>query len=121
MTDQTTGNRTIRDEAAVDRLLETVTDRDSRAIIRETRSEALTAKELSKRCDIAISTAYRKIDRLVDVGILEERIRFTSKTRHTHEYVHDIDGIELDLSTTGISVVVTEEIADQTDQPVSAD
>jgi predicted transcriptional regulator len=121
MTDQTTGNRTIRDETAVDRLLETITDSDSRAIIRETRTEALTAKEISKRCDIAPSTTYRKIDRLVDVGLLDEQIRFTSKTRHTHEYIHDIDGIELDLSSTGISVLVTEGMAEQTDQPLSAD
>jgi predicted transcriptional regulator len=98
--------------------LETITDSDSRVIIRETRTEALTAKELSERCDIAPSTVYRKLDRLVEVGILEEQIRFTSKTRHTHEYAHDIDGIELDVTNTGISVVVTEEMADQ---PLSAD
>jgi predicted transcriptional regulator len=121
MTDHATGTQTIRDEAEVDQLLETITDSDSRAIIRETQSEALTAKELSQRCDIAISTAYRKIDRLVDVGLLDERIRFTAKTRQTHEYSHDVDEIELTVDTTGISVAVSEAVAEQTEQPLSAD
>ncbi|WP_436901336.1 helix-turn-helix domain-containing protein [Halovenus halobia] len=121
MTDQATGTQTIRDEADVNQLFEAIRDPDSRAIIRETRSEALTAKELSERCDIATSTAYRKIERLVDVGILTEHVRFTSKTRHAHEYTHDIDSIELDVTNTGVSVVISEDVAEQTDLRLSAD
>ena len=121
MTDQATGTRTVRDEADVNQLFEAITDPDSRAIIRETRAEALTAKELSQRCSIATSTAYRKIERLVDVGILTEQIRFTGKTRHAHEYSHDIDSIEVDVSNTGISVIISEDVAEQTELRLSAD
>ncbi len=121
MTDQATGNRTFRDEADVNQLFEAISDPASRAIIRETRAEALTAKELSQRCDMATSTAYRKIERLVDVGLLSEHVRFTSKTRHAHEYTHDIDDIEIDVTSTGISVVISEEVSDKTEVRLSAD
>ena len=121
MTDQAPGTRPIRDEAAVNQLFEAITDEDSRTILRETRSEALTAKELSKRCDVATSTAYRKLEQLVDIGLLDEQIRFTSTTRHAREYTHDIDSIELDVTATGLSVVISEAGAEQTDQPLSAD
>jgi response regulator of citrate/malate metabolism len=121
MTEQTTGTRPIRDEAAVNQLFEAITDEESRQIFRETRSEALTAKELSERCDIATSTAYRKLEQLVDIGLLEEQIRFNCTTKHAREYTHDIDGIELDVTATGLSVVISEEVPDQPEQPLSAD
>lgn len=120
MTDQLTGTR-IQDETDVDQLFGAITDEDSRMILRETRAEALTAKELSERCDIATSTAYRKLEQLVETGLLDEQIRFTSTTKHACEYTHDIDGIELDVTSTGISVRISEAGPEQREQPLNAD
>lgn len=121
MTDQDHRNSSTSDETDNDSLLTLITDDNCRDIIRETRYEALTANELAQRCDIGLSTTYRKIDSMVEAGILEERIRLTSERRQINEYSHEIDEIELSVTEAGISVAISARQTDQTSQRLGAD
>jgi DNA-binding transcriptional ArsR family regulator len=73
-------------------------DPDCRAIIEATSDEALSASELTDCCDIALSTAYRKIDLLVEAGLLDERSRVTTRGRHEREFRCRVTEIRIDLS-----------------------
>lgn len=66
-------------------VLAILADEDARAIVR-TLDEPMTAKELREHADIPESTLYRKLDRLTDAGLLEERTRLRRDGRHSSEY-----------------------------------
>jgi len=99
----------LSEDADVDSLLGTLEDRDCRAIIEATTGEALSASELSERCNLPLSTTYRKIDRLTDVGVLEERVRLSRSGQHTSEYTLQIDAIQLSVDPeSGIVLRISE-------------
>ena len=85
-------------------ILDTLNDAGCRAILEATAEEMLTATELSERCAIPMSTAYRKVEKLADAGLLEERIRINTSSKHATEYrkcfggvLVSVDGGDLDL------------------------
>lgn len=92
----------------VQALLDAFGDADCRAILEATGEEALTAAEISERVDLPKSTAYRKIDLLSDLSLVEERTRIRRSGKHASEFrrlVEDLyvtttdeGGIELRLS-----------------------
>lgn len=102
---------TVSDDEQTDRVLELLSDSNCRQILRATDDEALSAEELSDRCTIPQSTVYRKVERLVDSGLLEEGVRLSTDSQLTHEYslavtsvdvtLADESGVSLTLSRTG--------------------
>ena len=100
--------REIHDEERTDRLLNLLHDQECRDIMCKTKEQTLTAEELSEHCEIALSTTYRKLDQLVDAGIVEEQIRLSIQNQQTREYslrvsefnvdVTDDDGLRLTLA-----------------------
>lgn len=107
---------TLTDEAEVQSLLGTLEDADCRAIIEATTSEALSAGELSERCDLPLSTTYRKVDQLTEAGVLDERVRLSRSGQHTSEYVLRLTAIELSVDPeAGIVLELSE------DRPLQAD
>lgn len=48
--------------------------------------EPLTAKEISEECSLALSTTYRKLDRLTDASLLETQIEIHPDGRHLTQY-----------------------------------
>lgn len=64
-----------------------VGDEDCTAILSAVREEAKTVPELSDECDVPLSTAYRKVSRLEDAGLVEQknRIRRGSKPKNVYE------------------------------------
>ncbi len=69
----------------VGEVLAVLADADARIILK-TLTEPMTAQELQAECDIPESTLYRKLDRLAEVGLLEERTRLSRDGRHANEY-----------------------------------
>lgn len=112
---------TVTEEADVESLLSTLEDPDCRSIIEATTSEALSASELSERCDLPLSTTYRKVDQLTDVGVLDERVRLSRSGQHTSEYVLQVNSIELSVdSEAGVVLEITEEGPLQSDSSLVA-
>lgn len=95
-------------DADIEGLLGTLEDPDCRDIIEATSTEALSASELSEECDLPLSTTYRKLDKLTEVDVLEERVRLSRSGQHTSEYRLRIDRIELSVDPgTGVTLSVS--------------
>ena len=60
----------VNDESAKQCILSALSDQYSRHILTATVSEPLSALELSKKYDIPITTVYRRIEELVDAGLI---------------------------------------------------
>lgn len=97
---------TVRTEAEITELLAVLDDQDCRAVLEATGEEPLTAKEVANRCDLSSSTTYRKIDRLVDAGLLTESIRISGTGKHASEYSRSVDRVELSIGDTGTELQV---------------
>lgn len=106
----------LTEEADIESLLGALEDPDCRAIIEATTDEALSASELSDRCELPLSTTYRKLDQLTGVGVLEERVRLSRSGQHTSEYTLQIDSIHLSVDPdSGTVLRISEE------QPIQSD
>jgi len=78
-------------------LFSALVDEDCRAILRATSERALSAGEISDTCEIPSSTAYRKVESLVDAGLLTESIRLSPAGAHKSEYECALRNLEIDL------------------------
>jgi len=96
----------ISSESEITDLLAALDDPDCRSVLEVTGDEPLSAKDIVERCEIPSSTAYRKIERLVELGLLEEGIRIRSSGKHASEYRRCIDGVELSIGDDGTEVRV---------------
>jgi DNA-binding transcriptional ArsR family regulator len=71
------------DEAELLALLE---DEYARAILTATSAEPMSANTLSERCDASVTTIYRRIDRLLACGLLDERLQPQPDGNHYRVY-----------------------------------
>lgn len=90
-----------RDDVAIENVLELFNDTDCRTIMEETSQDTLSVEEIADRCDIPQSTAYRKVGRLTDEGILKEQVRITGRGRHRNEYRLQMGKVEIDVTSRG--------------------
>lgn len=105
-----TANRTptiVDDDEAVNTLLDALNDAQCRRILAATEDEALSASELAETCGLALSTTYRKLDTLTEVGLLSECLRISRSGKHTAEYRRAIDDVTVTVSPEGVSLCVT--------------
>ena len=98
---------TVVDEETVQSVLDALDDADCRRILAATDGEARSASELAEACDIALSTTYRKLDTLTDLGLLSEQLRVRRSGAHTSEYRRAVDDVTVSVSATGIELRVT--------------
>lgn len=108
----------LTDEGAIESVLEALHDADCRAILEATSDDALTVSEICDAHEIAQSTAYRKVDVLVDAGLLEERTRIRRSGSHVSTYACSVEDVTLSVDEeTGIAVDVT---STQTESPFAS-
>lgn len=127
MTHPPVAGSTRRDEQTVSAdneiaaLLGTLEDPDCRSIIEATRTSARSASELSEECELPLSTTYRKLEQLTEVGLLEERIRLSKSGQHTSEYLLKVDSIEFSVdSEAGIQLSISTESPAQSENSIAA-
>ncbi|ELZ45376.1 transcription regulator [Halorubrum distributum JCM 9100] len=121
-TDATT---TTEGDAALDATFEALADADCRAILAAAATPKTTS-ELADDCDIALSTAYRKVELLSETPLLAEGIRFDPDGDHAAEYVRDAEDAAIELDDDGVALTVedggTDPLAAALDSPgISAD
>lgn len=105
---QAAQERTVLEDAAdAQAVLGALNDADCRTILEATREESLTATELSERCSIPSSTVYRKVEELAEVGLLEERIRINTSSKHATEYRRCFDAVAVSVGGGDLVVEVT--------------
>lgn len=108
------GSTTVCHDEDIENILGTLEDSDCRSIIEQTCDEALSASELSERCDLPLSTAYRKLDKLTEVGVLDERIRISQSGQHTSEYILQMDTIQVTVDPeSGLELEISQESVPQ--------
>ena len=73
-----------------------------------------TVAELHDELGVPVSTLYRKVDALVDAGLLAEQTRFQSDGNHKSEYVRSVSELSLDVSLADARVTV--EFVDRSDE-----
>lgn len=78
-------------------VLDALADSDALAILAVSTVEPRSVLELAERCGIPTSTTYRKVDDLVDAGLLDERTRIGPDGRHVGEYVLGTESIVVSL------------------------
>lgn len=84
-----------------DAALEALDDPDCRELLEATADEALTAGELVEACDVPRSTTYRKVEQLVEAGLLEEAVRISPDGKHASEYRRAVEDVVVSISASG--------------------
>jgi predicted transcriptional regulator len=87
----------VSEESTLETVVALLDDDHARTILTATSDEALSAKELSERCDISQATVYRRVDRLTDAGLLAERTRPRADGHHDTVYVAKLDELTIRL------------------------
>lgn len=90
-------------------VLSALADPDSRHILEATARRPRSVPEIVEACDIPTATAYRKVNALADVGLLEEHIRIRSSGKNISKYelgaskitvsIDNRDGVTCDWET----------------------
>ncbi|WP_126662739.1 ArsR/SmtB family transcription factor [Haloterrigena salifodinae] len=78
-----------------------------RAILEATSEESLTATELSEQCDIPMSTAYRKVEKLTEAELVEERVRINTSGKHATEYRKSFDDVHVSIDDGEVAIELT--------------
>ena len=91
----------IEDPAQVQEILEALGDPGCRSILQATTHQGLTATEIAERCEIPLSTTYRKLELLTEISLLTERTRIQPKRKHASEYELEIAQVGLLIPATG--------------------
>ncbi|MFB6101363.1 MAG: helix-turn-helix domain-containing protein [Haloplanus sp.] len=99
LSEDASGETTVADGDELQAILDALHDPDCRAVLDATSDESLSASELSEACDLPLSTTYRKLDTLTEVGLLAERTRLCPDGKHASEYVRIVDNVSLSAST----------------------
>jgi DNA-binding transcriptional ArsR family regulator len=74
------------DEGSTEELLDVLGDEHSRAILAAASDTPVSSKELTDLCDASPSTVYRRINDLLDRGLLDERVAFDGESKQTKVY-----------------------------------
>ncbi|MFW5918442.1 MAG: helix-turn-helix domain-containing protein [Haloferacaceae archaeon] len=97
-----------------ERVLAVLTDPECCDILSAVASRSATVRELTERCDLPSSTAYRKVETLIELDLLAEGTRIRADGNHVKEYTCTVGAIRLEFSPaegelTGISLDRTDE------------
>jgi DNA-binding PadR family transcriptional regulator len=78
----------------------------ARTILRETYGETKSVETLSEACDADSSTVYRRVQRLQDADLLEDRQELDPGGHHYKTYRARVRAVHLRLSEDGFEVSV---------------
>lgn len=92
-----------------------LSDPDCRRILAAV-DEPMTTNEIADDCDIALSTAYRKVERLSETPLLAEGVRFDPSGDHAAEYSRGVTDATVELTDAGVRLTVESE---EPDAPVA--
>nr|WP_254525470.1 helix-turn-helix domain-containing protein [Natrinema caseinilyticum] len=88
-------------------VLAALDDDACRSILEATSEESLTATELSERCEIPMSTAYRKVEMLTEADLVTEQVRINTSGKHATEYRKNFDDVLVSVADGEIEIEMT--------------
>lgn len=106
----------VTDESDAMDVLDHLGDEVSRTILAACSADARSVGELATLCEVSEATIYRRLNRLMNAGILEERTRIDTRTvSGGKEYTTTVSNVDVAFDENGISV---QTIARDEDQPL---
>lgn len=92
-------------------------DEYARTILTSTNTTARSAKELSETCDASLPTIYRRVERLIDCGLLEEQTEIEDDGHHYSVYKARLKRLTVELEDDELTLKIeeqpTEDMADR--------
>lgn len=76
----------------VERVCEVLADAECRRILDEL-DEYQSASDIVERCGLSKTSAYRKLDRLAEAGLVDERMDLRADGHHATTYRRDFTGV----------------------------
>lgn len=92
------------DTADANVICDTLGDADCRLIAARL-DEPMTASEVAERCDVPLSTTYRKLDRLTEVGLVAEGTRIDDG-HHAAVYRPAFDAVTIERTDDGLDAAI---------------
>jgi predicted transcriptional regulator len=86
------------EDADVTTVVGLLDDDYARAILEAASEEPRSAKELAEAIDASLPTVYRRVDDLVDAGLLVEETELRSDGNHHSVYEAALERVELELT-----------------------
>lgn len=103
------------------KIMSALGDTDCRQILAATSDDPMTVVELVEECEIPMATAYRKVERLVELDLLEERIRVRPRGRNSCEYRLCVEAVHVAIPDQQAPAVTFSCRIDELDSRKSAD
>jgi predicted transcriptional regulator len=104
----------VTDDADATGMLDHLGDEVSRTILAACSTEARSVGELASVCEVSEATIYRRLNRLMGDGLLDERTRIDTRTvSGGKEYTTTVSNVEVAFDENGISVQTTARDEDQ--------
>lgn len=85
-----------RPDPELQTVLDALHDEGCRKIVRAL-EESLSAKEVSNRCDIPLTTTYRKLELLESATLVQEQTELRADGHHTMRYRTDFEEVRVGL------------------------
>lgn len=82
-------------------------DEQSMEIINMLQNRSLTAKELNEEVSVPMSSLYRKLDVLVNAGLLETNIEIRPAGKNANKYSVAMESITIDLTGNSVELGVS--------------
>ncbi|WP_049979709.1 ArsR/SmtB family transcription factor [Halolamina rubra] len=78
-------------------IMDTMGDEMARRLLIAVRKDPQSAKELAEACEMSLPTVYRRMDALIDHGLVTERTVVTDDGNHYKEYRCNFDSTVISL------------------------
>ena len=82
-------------------MIEAIADADSRAILGAVATEPKTVADLVEECGIPTATAYRKVSRLTEAGLLAEQLQVQAHSSGRNAATYQLRDVELSVTLEG--------------------
>lgn len=91
-------------------------DECTRCILTATSTEPMSATELADRCDVSLPTVTRRVDRLLEAGLVEEATRLRPDGHHDDVYTATLDRAEVRLADGAFEFTLERDERDAADE-----
>ena len=94
----------MSDQRDADAVLDVLGDEHARAILALVSEEPMSAPALADRLDVSEPTAYRRVNELLDAGLLREDTRIDADGNHYKTFEASVDAIEIAVQDGSLGV-----------------
>jgi DNA-binding transcriptional ArsR family regulator len=88
-------------------VIDLLSDDCAREFLQALRDEPRAARELAEECGVSRPTAYRRLNRLQEAGLVTDRIDVSDDGHHRRTFGATVDGVGLELGDDGLEATVT--------------